>query len=80
MQNKHFTAGTHIKEKLVMTLLHQDKQASVPHFYFPCHPFSFAYIPDFESESVEYLLPSALPSLKSEKGPLFPVKQVRHER
>lgn len=37
-------------------------------------------IPDFESESVEYLLPSGLPSLKSENGPLFPVNQVRDER
>ncbi|KAG7236360.1 hypothetical protein INR49_001057 [Caranx melampygus] len=33
-------------------------------------------VPDFESESVEYLLPSALPSLKSENGPLFPVSQA----
>lgn len=80
MANKQSTAGTHIKEKLVMIVLHQDNQASVPHFHLPRHPFSFTYIPDFESESVEYLLPSALPSLKSEKGPLFPVKQVRHER
>ncbi len=37
-------------------------------------------VPDFESESVEYLLPSALPSLKSDSGPLFPVEQVRDER
>lgn len=37
-------------------------------------------VPDFESESVEYLLPSAQPSLKSGNGPLFPVNQVRDER
>lgn len=36
-------------------------------------------VPDFESESVEYLLPSALPSLKSDNGPLFPVSQEGDE-
>lgn len=33
----------------------------------------FMWIPDFESESVEYLLPSGLPSLKSANGFLLPV-------
>lgn len=45
-----------------------------------CDIFSAMRVPDFESESVEYLLPSALPSLKSENGPLFPVSQVMKER
>lgn len=64
-----FNSGLHLHTRI--------KEIWQYHYFYH---FDFFSLPDFESESVEYLLSSALPSLKSESGPLFPVNQVRNER
>lgn len=71
--------------KLRILLSGYVRQIILPALFLPFCDFllsrlCISYVPDFESESVEYLLPSGLPSLKSENGPLFPVNQVREER